>query len=405
MKNKIAILINWPREIDMYYQLIKELPHQKIEIIVNNIKSIEKGRNNLHKLIGKILIKKKIKYKLFTKIYKKHFYKIVISTGETCSQRITLYSVLKFIYARTLGSILKKTNLSKILLFLFNKPCTAEFHKNNIGSVWYPEKNIGQTVIKFPDGMDLKTKNYPYPEYRNVFDSYLTLGKFETSMIKKKFYTKKCYEMGYLRYENLKSKKNIYQKIYKEFNLDKKKKIIFWTPTHIDGNEEFDNINLWIKKINTLRKNYNIIIRPHPKTLMIMPNIIKKLNKLNYFVDKDQNRKIGELFKISDFIIADYGGTIFSAIYFNKPILILNLKPRSEFVNKLKENLSLDLIIRKKLICINPDISLLKINKTSKTIMNKKYEKVITKLKEKYFGLKIGNNINLTKKYLLNVLK
>ena len=61
MKNKIAILINWPREIDMYYQLIKELPHQKIEIIVNNIKSIEKGRNNLHKLIGKILIKKKNK--------------------------------------------------------------------------------------------------------------------------------------------------------------------------------------------------------------------------------------------------------------------------------------------------------------------------------------------------------
>ena len=156
--------------------------------------------------------------------------------------------------------------------------------------------------------------------------------------------------MGYLRYENIQTKKKIYQKIFKEFKLNKNKKIIFWTPTHIDGNEEADNINLWINKINALTKNYNIIIRPHPKTLMTRPNFVNKLNKLNYFVDKEQNRKIGELFKISDFVISDYGGTLFSAIYLDKPILALNLKNDSEFVKGLKDNFSLDLIIRKKLI-------------------------------------------------------
>ena len=51
MENKIAILINWPREIDMYYRLIKAIPKKKIEIIVNDIKSIEKGRQDSYKII------------------------------------------------------------------------------------------------------------------------------------------------------------------------------------------------------------------------------------------------------------------------------------------------------------------------------------------------------------------
>ena len=66
---------------------------------------------------------------------------------------------------------------------------------------------------------------------------------------------------------------------------------------------------------------------------MLNPEIARELKKLNYFVDKDHNRKIGELFKVSDLVISDYGGTIFSAIYFEKPILILTLV---EKVNLLK---------------------------------------------------------------------
>ena len=50
MENKI-VLTNWPREIDMYYRLIKAIPSKKIEIIVNDIKSIEKGRQDSIRLL------------------------------------------------------------------------------------------------------------------------------------------------------------------------------------------------------------------------------------------------------------------------------------------------------------------------------------------------------------------
>lgn len=56
--NKIALLINWPREIDMFIQLIEALPQKQKEIIVNDIKSRERGRNNLYKIIVKVLKKK-----------------------------------------------------------------------------------------------------------------------------------------------------------------------------------------------------------------------------------------------------------------------------------------------------------------------------------------------------------
>ena len=75
MENKIAILIKLAREIDMYDRLIKVLPTQKIKIIINDIKTIEKGRNKLWEIYSKNLNKKKIKYKFFLKYIKKKYIK------------------------------------------------------------------------------------------------------------------------------------------------------------------------------------------------------------------------------------------------------------------------------------------------------------------------------------------
>jgi hypothetical protein len=405
MSNKIAILINWPREIDMYYELIKSIPSSQTEVIVNNIKSIERGRNKLSKVIEKILVQKKIKYKLFSNIYKKKKYKILLSTGEACSLKINSYSILKFIYAHTLGIFFEKFKISKILLFLFGKPYTGGASNCKIGLIWYPEKKIGETIVKYPDGMDLKLKFYPYPEYKKIFDIYFTHGNFESKIIKKKFTRKKCVVIGYPRYRNLQKKKLIYKSLLNQFNLDRKKKIIFWTPTNVDTkNEEYSNINLWIKKITSLQDKYNVIIRPHPKTLMAQPNIEKELKKLNYFIDKDPNRKIGELFKVADLIISDYGGTIFSSIYLKKSLILLNLKKNSKFVAELRENNSLDLLVRKKILNLSPNDKIEKVIKYVSISKRLEYKNLIIQLKKKYFSLETEDNLKLARKCLLNYL-
>ena len=95
--NKIGILIAWPREIDMYDGLLN-LPPEKIDVIVNDFKSFEKGRNLSNQKIIEILKNKKVNFKLFSEVYKNSKYKVIISTGEISGYKISLYSIVKFIY-------------------------------------------------------------------------------------------------------------------------------------------------------------------------------------------------------------------------------------------------------------------------------------------------------------------
>ena len=44
--NKICILINWVREVDMYMNLIKKIPKEKLLILINDLNDKEIERKN-----------------------------------------------------------------------------------------------------------------------------------------------------------------------------------------------------------------------------------------------------------------------------------------------------------------------------------------------------------------------
>ncbi len=403
--NKIGILINWPREFDMYQELIKHIPNNKIELIINDVSSIEKGRSSQAEIIKSILTKKDLSYKLFSNIYKKKSFKVLISTGEVSSQKISFYSIVRFLFAHTLGLFLEITRISKLLMLYLKKPYTAGGLNCTLGMNWYPEKTLGKIIIKFPDGMDLKLRKYPYDEYKKIFDIYFVHGKFEQKLVQKKFSSKPTHIIGYPRYSNLKDEKFLKGSIEKDFNLDKQKKLIYWTPTNVDNHgEKFSNILLWINKISKLQNEYNIIIRPHPKSLMLEPNLELSLREKNFFIDKDQNRKIGEIFQISDLIISDYGGTVFSAIFFCKPIILLNLSHNSKFVSELKYLDSLDLRVRKLLLNLDTISTTEDIVRAVNKSKSSEYKRIIVDYKKDFFGSKDETKVDLTKDFLLNLL-
>ena len=128
------------------------------------------------------------------------------------------------------------------------------------------------------------------------------------------------------------------------------------------------------------------------------------MKKLNFFIDKDHNRKIGEIIKISDLVLSDYGGTIFSAIFLSKPIILLNLNHGSKFVYELRYLNSLDLIIRKSILNLETGISIKNIFKAVNQSQERDYKKKIINYKQDFFGPNNKLSINLTKKFLLNLL-
>ena len=139
LKNKIGLLISWPREIDIFSKFF-EIKSSKIDFIVNDNFSFEKGRNFSNKKIVEILKEKKIVFRYFSEIYKKEKYKVIISTGEFSGFHISIYSILRFIYGRTIGSALEYFGLSLFFLKKFGRSFTADGKNSRIGISIFPEK-------------------------------------------------------------------------------------------------------------------------------------------------------------------------------------------------------------------------------------------------------------------------
>ena len=69
--------------------------------------------------------KKKLQYKLYSKVFNKVRYKILISTGEFSGYHINLYSVVRYIYGKTVGNLLHFFKISNFLERVFGRPFTA----------------------------------------------------------------------------------------------------------------------------------------------------------------------------------------------------------------------------------------------------------------------------------------
>ena len=402
--NKLAIIISWPREIDMFLPLIKSLPKNKLTIIANNSFSIENGRLKSNDLIIDYLKKNKLPYELFSDVYKIKKFKILLSTGEINGKKISFYSLIRFFYAFTFGFIIEKTKLSSIFEYLIGKPLTGDGFSAKLGLPWFPEKMLGEIVAKYPDNADIKKKNYPYNFFKNIFDIFFSFADFEISLIKKKFKSSECRKIFNPRFLNLSKNKNFFKEFKKPF-FDKNKKTICWLPTYIDTFDDTDiNIKLWFNKLSFLIKNFNLIIRPHPKTFLNNKNLIEELKKLNFIIDLNQNRKIGDLINNSDLILCDYGGSVFDALYLKKPIIFLNLQKKSKFeFNQIKIE-STDVDIKKKLLSLN-------VNEANKAIkeniligLKPEYKKKILKLNKSYFGNTKPYNVKQLSDYLLSFL-
>lgn len=403
--NKLAIIISWPRELDMLLPLINSLPKNKVVIIANDCFSIEKGRVESNKLIIKLLKKKKISYELFSKIYKTKKYKVLISTGEINGKKISFYSLLRFFYAFTFGYLVEKTNLANIFEKVIGKPLTGDGLNAKLGLPWFPEKEIGEIVVKYPDGADIKEKNYPYDIFKKVFNIYLSFTDYEISLIKKKFSNSLCKKIENPRFLKLSNNKKTFEEFQKNKFFDKNKKNIYWLPTIIDTYDETDiNIKIWFKKISFLKKKFNLIVRPHPKTFLNNKNIIKDLEQYNYIVDYDQSRKIGNIIENSDIILCDYGGAVFDTLYLKKSLIFLNLPEQSKFDLNQKNIGSIDVKLRKRLLS-------LKVNDSSKSIeekifksLTKGYKKKILISNNLFFGKTKAHNVKKLGNYLISLL-
>jgi CDP-glycerol glycerophosphotransferase (TagB/SpsB family) len=88
---------------------------------------------------------------------------------------------------------------------------------------------------------------------------------------------------------------------------------------------DYSSIPLFAEPLSRINEKFNIIVRPHPISFVQEKDFISLLEKFNFNIDRNAVRDMNELFGIADVVLADNGGTPFSAIFLGKNVIFLDV--------------------------------------------------------------------------------
>jgi hypothetical protein len=383
--NKPAILISWPRELDMFSEFIERVLGDVIIVVDDFIytedERLENGKNIIE------LLDRNVEYVLLSEVFKKVRYKILLSTGgQTFQKKVTFASYFKYLYAIFIGRIIEHFGLSKFFVKLIGRPLTGGGkYAEKFGK--YPvERIIGIKVIKYPKGLDINKAKYPDDQWKDIFDVYLCHSHIDMRLITNKFFGAECVKIGYPRYDNAPSVADAKKIIYNEIKgIDATKPLLLWMPTFIKiYGEIIDNIEVWIPTVEKLLNKYNVLISVHPKLAVVKPLIVSRLLELGFLVDAKKGRNLGILYQSSDLVLADYGGPVLSTIYMKKKLILLNSdsKKYSEWREK---RMYLDDDVRNDVDSFSIYDDMTFIEQVDRNIQDNSSSKR-NRLREKYFG-------------------
>jgi hypothetical protein len=128
-------------------------------------------------------------------------------------------------------------------------------------------------------------------------------------------------QMGYPRYDEYFSTDHDNGKILTRYGCNPDLQTIGWLPTW----RELCSIDLYAEQMSLLTSAYNVIVKPHPLSVQTEHARIERLQQLPCTRVITEHVDNLELFGIADFVVCDYGGPAFGALYLDKKVFLLNV--------------------------------------------------------------------------------
>lgn len=332
LNNKIAFLIPEARQIDYYENIIRNMDIRSYVLIVN-----DKNKSEILK-IRSVLDQRGYPYKNISECLEKNeFYKVLVSTGNFRINRpffsigyLTRFfnELIKYLYAKTFGITLELLKIDRVLIRYIRRPFTAggKLKRFNIRAPKWIERSIGETTVLFPRGLDIDVETFPPQSLVKRFDIFFCHSLIEEKLIHK-CSDRKTVLIGYPRYTPLPKKNEARESLINEFQLNPNLPIYLWIPSRLDVlNSTAKNILDWTPTVSSLKEDANLLIRPHPHLIDEHPGLCSFLNDNGFKVDDVKHRSLGGLYSGVDLVFCDYGGSVYSAIYCMKPVIILKEK-------------------------------------------------------------------------------
>lgn len=152
------------------------------------------------------------------------------------------------------------------------------------------------------------------------------------------------FQMGYPRYDDYFRQPELQHFVPTELRLNPNKKTVLWLPTWL----ELSSLSLFADAMSALCDQYNVIVKTHPLSVTNEPDALQILSKYSFTAVITHFYDNLVLFRCADFVVCDYGGTPFGAIYLDKNLLLLNVPNAAD--NELTGQGSPDIELRQEII-------------------------------------------------------
>lgn len=180
---------------------------------------------------------------------------------------------------------------------------------------------LGERNIRFMYALG-KAK-WTYADWNGAYDAFLCYGPYHAEHLAP-FKGVKL-QMGYPRYDEFFHNTIDVRAWKKKFNCREDRKTVVWLPTW----KELSSVPAFARAIAELSSSFNVIVKPHPLSIPEEPDKIALLQQLPFTNIILSHLDNVYLYAIADFILCDYGGPMFGAIYTDRNLLLLNVEGAS----------------------------------------------------------------------------
>jgi hypothetical protein len=148
-------------------------------------------------------------------------------------------------------------------------------------------------------------------------------------------------EMGYPRFDSFFDGRFDRLALADKYHCDPTRRTLVWLPTWSD----LASVSRYQQAVSSLSSIFNVVVKLHPFMRFKSPDETAAVKKLAFNAVIDEPIDNVALYVLADWVLADYGGPMFGAIYTDRDLMLLDL-PNTEGHEFLGQN-SPDLLMRR----------------------------------------------------------
>lgn len=196
----------------------------------------------------------------------------------------------------------------------------------------YLFRMLGERNVRMLYGLGLDRFNLG--DWNQFFEAFLTVSPWQNRQLED--FPGECIEVGYPCYEPYRIDSVEQRELKRSKGFDPDKAMFVYLPTLESSGGTLERYLNEILDLHT--QGGQVLVKPHPLAWSREPKTLEPLKEYPEFTILVDQLDNGVLLQMADYVICDYGNSAFSALYMDKPLILLD-HPRNTMRERNTDNL------------------------------------------------------------------